>query len=211
MSEGVHSTTFHPELRNERFTLISFMGFPAILSALQPFQICIFIRKYSKLTFWNDPQLMGKKVYGNFACITRQYKCKSRISKMSMRCQTWGGGNSTTFDPELRNERSTLIYFYWVSCNQPFQICIFNRKYSKLTFSCGSQLMGKRFMAMCMHHQMVHAKVEFPRFLPDVIWGAHSHSTIFDSELRNAISNMTLFQLCYIFLMYIPDLYSLLS
>ena len=29
---GVHSTTFHLELRNERFTLISFMGFPAIFS-----------------------------------------------------------------------------------------------------------------------------------------------------------------------------------
>ena len=42
---GVHSTTFDPELRNERFTLISFMGFPAILSTLQPFEICIFNRK----------------------------------------------------------------------------------------------------------------------------------------------------------------------
>ena len=42
---GVHSTTFDPELRNERFTLISFMGFLAILSTLQPFQIYIFNRK----------------------------------------------------------------------------------------------------------------------------------------------------------------------
>ena len=42
---GVHSTTFDPELRNERFTLISFMEFPAILSAIQPFEICIFNRK----------------------------------------------------------------------------------------------------------------------------------------------------------------------
>ena len=42
-----HSTpfaTFDPELRNERFTLISFIGFPAILSTLQPFEICIFNR-----------------------------------------------------------------------------------------------------------------------------------------------------------------------
>ena len=38
-------------LRNERLTLKSFMGFPAILSALQPFQICIFNTKNSKLTF----------------------------------------------------------------------------------------------------------------------------------------------------------------
>ena len=42
---GVYSTTFDPELRNERFTLISFMGFPAILSTLQAFEICIFNRK----------------------------------------------------------------------------------------------------------------------------------------------------------------------
>ena len=42
---GVHSTTFDLELRNERFTLTSFMGFPAILSPLQPFEICIFNRK----------------------------------------------------------------------------------------------------------------------------------------------------------------------
>ena len=44
---GVYSTpfaTFDPELRNERFTLISFMGFPVILSTLQPFEICIFNR-----------------------------------------------------------------------------------------------------------------------------------------------------------------------
>ena len=42
---GVYSTTFDPELRNERFTLISFIGFPAIFSTLQPFEICIFNRK----------------------------------------------------------------------------------------------------------------------------------------------------------------------
>ena len=44
-SQGVHSTTFDPKLRNERFTLISFNVFLAILSALQPFQIYIFNRK----------------------------------------------------------------------------------------------------------------------------------------------------------------------
>ena len=56
-----HLSTFDPELRNVNFALISFMGFPAILSALQPFQICIFKRKYSKLTFSNGSQLMGKR------------------------------------------------------------------------------------------------------------------------------------------------------
>ena len=44
-SWGVYSTTFDPELRNERFTVISFMGFPTILSTLQAFEIYIFNRK----------------------------------------------------------------------------------------------------------------------------------------------------------------------
>ena len=51
-----------------------------------------------------------------------------------------------------------------LSALQPFQICIYNRKYSKLTFSDGSQLMGKGLWQICMHHWRVHAKVEFPRF-----------------------------------------------
>ena len=46
MPGGVHSTTLHLQLRNERFTLISFMGFPAILSTLQPFQMCILNGNY---------------------------------------------------------------------------------------------------------------------------------------------------------------------
>ena len=49
-ARGVHSTTLHLQLRNERFTLIftliSFMGFPAILSTLQPFQMCILNENY---------------------------------------------------------------------------------------------------------------------------------------------------------------------
>ena len=53
------------------------------------------------------------------------------------------GGHSTTFDPKLRNERFTLIFF------MRFQICIFNTKNSKLTFSNGPQLMEKRFMVNC--------------------------------------------------------------
>ena len=118
---GVHSTTLDPELRNERFTLISFMGFPAMLGALQPFQICIFKRKYSKWTFSNGPQLMRKRFMANLHA-SLDSTCKSRISKMSMRCQScsrsipqlwilnsemnlnlfpiWGVC-STTFDPEL--------------------------------------------------------------------------------------------------------------
>ena len=37
--------------------------------------------------------------------------------------------------------------FAILSTLEPFQTCIFNRKGSKLTFSGGSQLMGKMFMA----------------------------------------------------------------
>ena len=86
----VHSTTFDPELRNERFTLISFMGFPAILSELQPFQICISNRKNSKLTFSNGPQLMGKRFMANLHA-SLDSTCKSRISQISTRCQIQGG------------------------------------------------------------------------------------------------------------------------
>ena len=63
VSQGVHSTTFDPKLRNERFTLISFVQFLAILSVLQSFQICIFDRKNSISTFSNGPQLMEKGLW----------------------------------------------------------------------------------------------------------------------------------------------------
>ena len=55
-----------------------------------------------------------------------------------------------------------------LSALQPFQFCIFKRNYSKLTFSNGYQLMGKALWHICMHHWRVHAKMEFPRFPPDV-------------------------------------------
>ena len=78
---GVYSTTFDPELRNETFTLISFMGFPAILSTLQPFEICIFNRENSKLTFSNGPQLMGKRFIADLHA-SLDSTGKSRISKI---------------------------------------------------------------------------------------------------------------------------------
>ena len=53
--EGVnHLSTFDADLRNVSFAMITFMGFPAILSALQPFEMCIYNRKYNKLTFSHD-------------------------------------------------------------------------------------------------------------------------------------------------------------
>ena len=75
-----------------------------------------------------------------------------------------------------------------LSALQPFQICIYNSKYNKLTFSNGSQLMGKRFMAN-LHASLerVHAKVEFPRFPPDVRNGGSIifHHVQAKSELKN--------------------------
>ena len=125
------------------------MGFPEILSTLQPFQICIYNRKYSKLTFTHGSHLMGKRFMANLHA-SLENTCKSGIYKISTRFRT-RGIHSTTFDAELRNVGFPLISFMGfpaiLSALQPFQICIYNGKYSKLTFSHGSHLMGKRFMA----------------------------------------------------------------
>ena len=45
MGEVNHLSTFDADLRYVCFALTSFMGFPAILSALQPFQMCNYNRK----------------------------------------------------------------------------------------------------------------------------------------------------------------------
>ena len=92
------------------------MVFPAILSPLQPFQICIFNRKNSELTFSNGPQLMGKRFMANLHASldsTCNFKWPSadgekvhgKFAYISTRCQIpWGGVHSTTCDPKLRNE-----------------------------------------------------------------------------------------------------------
>ena len=112
-----------------------FYGFPAILSTLQPFQICIFNRKYRKVTFSNDPQLMGERFMANLHS-SLDSTCKSRISKFSTRCQFWGV-HFTTLEPDSWNVLKKIsigglipqllilnwkckIYidiFYRVSCN----------------------------------------------------------------------------------------------
>ena len=91
---GGSITTFDAELRNVSFALISFMGFPAILSTLQPFQICIYSRKYNKLTFSNDSQLIRKRFIAKLYA-SLESTCKSRISNTSTRCQN-GGQSSFT-------------------------------------------------------------------------------------------------------------------
>ena len=99
---GIHSTTFDAELRNVSFALISFMGFPAIISVLQPFQICIYNRKYSKLTFSNGFQLIRKRFMANLHASLGS-TCKSRISKISTRCQNWRGWSSFTMSRQNLN------------------------------------------------------------------------------------------------------------
>ena len=214
------------------------MGFPAILSALQPFQFCIYKRKYSKLTFSNGSQLMGKRFVAHLPCIIGEYmqkwnfqdfhqmsepgregesSCHHVQAKSELKNLNWhpghsdGGSSSSTYskltfsnvsgwgkggvtnlhasfeahfprlppDFRTRGDPGTQIckvlhsYLLWgysaiLSTLQPFQICIYKGKYSKLTFSNGSQLMGKGLWQISMHHWRVHAKVEFPRFPPDV-------------------------------------------
>ena len=84
-----HLSTFDADLRNVSFALISFMGFPAILSTLQPFQMCIYNRKYSKLTFPHDSYVMGNMFIAKLHA-SLESTCKSRISKIATRCLNWG-------------------------------------------------------------------------------------------------------------------------
>ena len=92
-----HLSTFDADLRNVSFALISFMGFPIILSTLQPFRMCIYHRKYSKRTFSHESQLMGNKFMANLHA-SLESTCKSRISKTATRCQNWGVNHLSTFD-----------------------------------------------------------------------------------------------------------------
>ena len=91
-----HLSTFDADLRNVSFAMITFMGFPAILSTLQPFQMCIYNRKYNKLTFSHDSQLMGNRFMANLHT-SLESTCKSRISKIATRCQNWRGGSQSSF------------------------------------------------------------------------------------------------------------------
>ena len=146
-TQGGQSQPFHATLRKEGFALIYFMGFPAIWSTSQPFQICIYNSKFSKWTFSNDSQLTGKRFLTNL-CSSLDSTCKSRISNTSTRCQNQRG-QSQPFHAQPRNVNFALIYFMgfpaiW-STSQPFQICIYNSKFSKWTFSNHSHLVGKRF------------------------------------------------------------------
>ena len=186
-NQGGQSQPFHAQLRKVSFALIYFMGFPAIWSTLQPFQICIYNSKFSKWTFSNDSQLIGKRFITNVHA-SLESTCKSRISNTSTRYQNQGG-QSQPFNATLRNVSFASIYFMgfpaiW-STLQPFQICIYNSKFSKWTFSNDSQLVAKRFLTKVhVHHWRLHAKVEFPIPPPDVRTRGVNHNLSM-LQLRN--------------------------
>ena len=79
-----------------------------------------------------------------------------------------------------------------LSALQTFQICIFNTKNSKLTFSNGSQLMGKRFMAN-LHASLDSICKSRISNISTRCQNWESHSTAFDPELRNEFKNFAIF------------------
>ena len=156
------------------------------INTLQPFQICIFNRKYSKLTFSNGPQVMGKRFVTHLHA-SLDSTWESRFPRFPPDISP-GGVLSTTFELELRNKRFTFISFMGfpaiLSALQPFQMCFFNGKCSKLTFSNGPQLMGKRFMANLHASLDSTCKSRISEMcMTCQPWGVHS--TTFDPELRN--------------------------
>ena len=104
-----HLSTTDPELRNVSFPLISFMGFSAILSPLQPFQICIYKGKYSKLTFSNGYQLMRKEFMAHLHA-SLEIICKSGISKISTRFHNQGG--KIIFKLLILNSEMKVLHSY---------------------------------------------------------------------------------------------------
>ena len=85
-----------------------FIGFAAILSTLQPFQICICNRKYSKWTFSNGPHMMRKRCMANLHA-SLDSTWKSRFSQNSTRTE---GVYSTTFGTKLSYEAKKFIQFW---------------------------------------------------------------------------------------------------
>ena len=76
---------------------------------------------------------------------------RSKISKIANRCQNWGNQSSFIFWCQSQKCKFCIDMFHGFSCNikclQSFQMHIYNRKYSKWTFSNDSQLMGNSFIA----------------------------------------------------------------
>ena len=103
-----HLSTFDLELRNVSFELISFMGFPAILSALQPFQICICKRNYSILTFSNGSQLMRKRFMPHLTCIIGEYMQKWNFQDFHQMSEPGREGQSSFNHVQAKSELKTF-------------------------------------------------------------------------------------------------------
>ena len=132
------------------FALISFMGFPTILSALQPFQICIYNRKHSKSTSSNGSQLVGKLLWQ--ICM-HHWRVHVKVEFPRLPPDVRTGGCQSSFNFWCWSQKCKFCIdilhgvSYNIKCITAILICIYNRKYSKWTFSHDLQLMDNRFMA----------------------------------------------------------------
>ena len=149
-----HLSTFDADLRNVSFASISFMGFPAILSTLQPFQMYIYNRKYSKLTFSNDYQLMGNRFMTNLHA-SLESTCKSRIPRLPPNVRT---GGSIIF--HYVQAKSELKNFRW----DPGQggLIIFHHVQPKSELKDFRQDPGQMGGSIIFHY--VQAKSELKKF-----------------------------------------------
>ena len=165
---GVHSTTLDPELRNERFTLISFMGFPAMLGALQPFKSA-----FSKGNIVNEHFQMALSWWekGLWQICMHHWTVHAKVE--FQKCPwdvSLAGVHSTTLNPELRNEfksfsnLGSLFHNFW-------------------SWTDGDNGLWQ----ICMHHWTVHAKVEFQKCPWDVRpwWSSIPQLWILNSEITD--------------------------
>ena len=113
---------FWPSTQKWKFCIDIFYGVSCNIKCITDISNLHFQQTNSKLTFSHGSQLMGKRFMTNLHA-SLDSTCKSRISKISTRCQNWGsipqllnlnsemnkkfsnpvGVHSTTFDPEVRN------------------------------------------------------------------------------------------------------------
>ena len=111
-----HISTFDADFRNVSLALISFMGIHAKLRTLQPFQMCIYNRQYSKWTFLHDCQLMGNRFIANWHT-SLEKTCKGRISKITNRSQNWESQSYFNFWCWSQKCKFGIDIFHGVSSN----------------------------------------------------------------------------------------------
>ena len=132
------------------------MGFPAISSALQPFQMCIYnrITEHFQMTLsWWATALWQIcmhhwRVHANIEFTRLPPDIRTgRGSIIFHHVQAKSELNNFRGDPVSLALISFMGFHAISSALQPFQMCIYNRQYSKWTFPNDSQLMGNSFMA----------------------------------------------------------------